>query len=138
MEAGLTSQAVKNRVFVQPSARVGWVRFLQDTPRNPNTSLPIHDIPGGSFKLNPEDLDSARLWPELDGVNILGSPLGSPSFIESYLRGKRLKHAQLMDFIKSVAEAGYPKQATAMLTGAAVPRLSHILKSIPKNQRTVL
>jgi hypothetical protein len=66
-------------------------------------------------------------------MNILGSPLGSPACIESYLRGKGLKHTQLLDFIKSVAEAGYPREATAMLTGAAFPRLSHILKSIQKN-----
>ncbi len=89
---------------------------MHDTPRNLNTSLPIHDIPDGSFKLSQEDPDSARLWPEDDGVNILGTPLGSPAFIESYLRGKGLKHTQLLDCIKNVAEAGYPREATTMLT----------------------
>ncbi len=43
----------------------------------------------------------------------------------------------MLDFIKEVAEAGYPREATAMLTGTAVPRLTHILKSIQKNPDTV-
>ncbi len=36
-----------------------------------------------------------------------------------------------------MVEVGYPREATTMLTGATVLRLSHILKSIQKNQRTV-
>ncbi len=42
-----------------------------------------------------------------------------------------------MEFIKEVAEAGYPREATSMLTGAAVPRLTHILKPIQKNLDTM-
>ena len=31
-EAGLTTQTTKNKIFVQPSARNGWHRFLESTP----------------------------------------------------------------------------------------------------------
>ena len=33
-EAGLTTQTSKNKIFVQPSARNGWRRFLETTPRD--------------------------------------------------------------------------------------------------------
>ena len=66
-------------------------------------------------------------------MNILGTPMGSPSFVSGYLRGKGLKHLLLLRFIKDVAEAGFPREAEQMLRGVAVPRLSHILKSVQKN-----
>ncbi len=47
--AGLTTQVAKNMIYVQPSARAGWNHFLDTTPRDPTASLPIHDIPDGSF-----------------------------------------------------------------------------------------
>jgi hypothetical protein len=33
-EAGLTTQKVKNRIYVQPSAQANWCRFMELTPRN--------------------------------------------------------------------------------------------------------
>jgi hypothetical protein len=69
----------------------------------------------------------------VNGVNILDTPLGSGSFVSDYLRGKGLKHLLLLRFIKEVANAGFPREAEQMLKGAAVPRLSHILKSVQKN-----
>jgi hypothetical protein len=45
------------------------------------------------------DLDIIRIWPANDGVNVLGTPLGSPELIESYLFGKGIKHKQLLSFI---------------------------------------
>jgi hypothetical protein len=42
-KAGLKSQVVKNRIFVQPCARESWTTFLMDTPRSSTTSLEIHD-----------------------------------------------------------------------------------------------
>ena len=36
-EAGLTTKTTKNKIFVQPSARNGWRRFLESTP--PETLL---------------------------------------------------------------------------------------------------
>jgi hypothetical protein len=36
-----------------------------------------------------------------------------------------------------VADAGFPREAEHMLNGAAVPRLSHILRSVQKNQHSI-
>jgi hypothetical protein len=35
-EAGLTTQTAKNWICVQPSARNGWLRFLESTARDPS------------------------------------------------------------------------------------------------------
>ena len=53
-----------------------------------------------------------------------------------YLRGKGLKHLLLLHFIKNVAAARFSWEAEHMLKRAAMPRLSHILKSIQKNNHT--
>jgi hypothetical protein len=92
-EGGLTTQVIKNRIYVQPTARAGWVEFLDSTPRDSTASLPIHDIPDGSSLLDPSDVNNARLWPESDGINVLGTPLGTPEFIESYLFGKGINQS---------------------------------------------
>ena len=50
------------------------------------------------------------MLPDDDGINILGALMGSSAFIEFYLKGnKSLKHRQLLDFIKEVLAAGYPR-----------------------------
>jgi hypothetical protein len=110
-EAGLTTQTVKNHIFVQSTAQASWSHFLAVTPRNALTELPVHDIPDGSKLTDPFDKDSDRFWTEVNGVNILGTPLGSSPFIEEYLRGKGLKHLLLLRFIKEVANAGFPREA---------------------------
>ena len=135
-EAGLTIQVIKNRIYVQPSAREGWIQFLEDTPRNPLEALPIHDIPDGGFLTDPSNGLSTRQWIDEDGIKVLGTPLGSSDFIESYLFGKGIKHRQLLTFIQEVAEACFPREAVAMLTGAASPRLTHLLKSLERNSST--
>jgi hypothetical protein len=88
-EAGFTTQTQKNRIFVQPSARNGWRALLDSTPRDPSLPLQIHSIPDGSTLSDDSDPDSYMQWPDDDGINILGTPLGSPAFVESYLSGKR-------------------------------------------------
>ena len=65
-----------------------------------------------------------------NGVNIMGTPMGTPAFVSSYLQGKDLKHLLLLWFINDVASAGFPREAELMLKGAAVSRLSHILRSV--------
>jgi hypothetical protein len=55
--------------------------------------------------------DSDRFWPEDDGINILGNPLGSPEFIESFLFGKGVKHRTLINFIQEVVAAGFSREA---------------------------
>ena len=40
-EASLTTQTLKNRVYVQPSARNGWRALLDATPREPALPLQI-------------------------------------------------------------------------------------------------
>ena len=67
-------------------------------------------------------------------MNILGTPLGSLAFVEEYLYKKLEKHKLLLSFIVDVAESGFSREAHKMLTGSAVPRLTHILKSVPKDQ----
>ena len=42
----------------------------------------------------------------------------------------------LLRFIRDVASTGFPKEAELMLKGAAVPRLSHILRSVQKNKHS--
>ncbi len=53
-----------------------------------------------------------------DGINILGTPLGSLEFIEAYLFGKGLKQRQLLSFIHDVAVTWFPREVVGMLTGA--------------------
>jgi hypothetical protein len=118
-EARLTTRTVKNVIFVPPFARVRWRQFLDSHPRNPDALLSIHNIPDGSFLENDADPDSFRYWPDDDGINILETPLAPSDFIESYLFGKGIKHRQLLSFIHEVDVAGFPKEAVAMLIGAA-------------------
>ncbi len=130
VEAGLRTQTVKNRIYVQPSARAGWRQYLEETPRNLDAPLIIHDIPDGNFLEDENDPVSIRIWHEDDGINVLGTPMGPPTFIESYMFGKGIKHMKLLDLIQEVAAAGFPREAAAMLTGAAGHRLAHLPKSI--------
>ena len=44
-----------------------------------------------------------------------------------------MKHEQLLDFISVVAKIGFSREAHKMLIGSAVPRLTHIVKSVPKD-----
>ena len=50
--------------------------------------------------------------------------------------GKGIKHGQLLSFILEIAAAGFPREVVAILTGAAEPRLTHLLKFVAKNPRT--
>ncbi len=98
-EAGLTTHTLKNRIYVQPSARNGWHHLLESTSRDSSLPLLIHCIPDGSTLMDDFDSDSYRRWSDDDGINILGTPLGSPAFIESYMFVKRVKHRMLLNFI---------------------------------------
>ena len=108
-EVGLTTQAIKNRVFVQPSARDEWVAFLDANPRSENEStLSLHDIPDGRLP-RPDKFDEAFYdpykgpsWHEADGINILETPLGSPAFVKQYLEEKLVKHKRLLAFIENM------------------------------------
>jgi len=97
----------------------------------------MHGIPDGSERVDLFDLDSERIWPEKDGVIIMGTPLGSSLFVSSYLPSKEVKHRLLLQFIQDVAAAGYPREAEHMLKEAVVSRLSHILRSVQKNQNSI-
>ncbi len=70
--------------------------------------------------------------PEDVSLNILGTPLGSPAFIESYLFGKGVKYRVLVNFIQEVVAAGFPRDVVAMLTGAASQKLIYFLKNVQK------
>jgi hypothetical protein len=130
-EKGLTTQVVKNRIFVQPSARNGWSELLQTVPRDSSVAL----IPSRHLS-DPQDLDSARLWHAEDGFNVLGTSLGTPDYIKAYLFVKGVKHRQVLTFNNEVDAAYFPREAVAMLTGVAGSRLTHLLKSVPKTSKT--
>jgi hypothetical protein len=98
-EAGLTTQTKKNSFFVQPSARNGWRQFLESTTRDPSLTLQVHSILDVGYLTDESDPDSYRQWPDEDGIAILGTPLGSPAFIESFLFGKGVKLRVLLNFI---------------------------------------
>ena len=74
-EACLTSQTIKTLGFVQMSARKGWTELLVNNDRNEETTLPVHDIPDGSYKLDPLEADSKIMCLVDDGIYILGTPL---------------------------------------------------------------
>jgi hypothetical protein len=76
--------------------------------------LPVHDIPDGSERADSFHSESERIWPDEDGVNILETPLGSHMFVSSYLHGKCLKHRLLLQFIKYVAVASFPREEEQM------------------------
>ena len=120
-------------IFVQPPTRNGYRIFLDATPRNPSLTLQIHCIPDGSTLTDDSDPGSYRQWPDNNGINILGTSLGSTAFIESDLFGKGVKHRVLMNCIQGVVVAGYPREVVDILTGAASQRLAYLLKTIQKN-----
>ena len=105
--------------------------------------LSLHDIPDGRLPAPVEIAEAyyaphqGPSWPDNDGINILGTPLGSPAFIKQYLQGKLEKHTLLLDFITDVAKMGFSRRAHKMLTGAIIPRLSHVLKSVPKDVSSI-
>ena len=117
-------------IFIQPSAHVGWRHFMDSTPRNPTLPLQIHCIPDGSTLLDNSDPIGFRQWHEDDGINILDTTLGSSNFIESYLFGKGIKHRIVLACLQEVAATDFPREAVAMLTGAASQRLTHLLKTV--------
>ena len=99
----------------------------------------LHDIPDDRLP-EPDELDEAFYtphqgpqWPESDKINILWTPLGSPAFVEHFLHNKLEKHRLPLSFIEDFAKVGYSREAHKMLTDFAVPRLTHVLKSIPKD-----
>jgi hypothetical protein len=87
-ESGLTTQTVKNKICAHPSSRRGWTHYMKSTPRNITAELPIHEIPDRSELMDP---DNGRSCPPDDMINIMGTPLGIPLFVSTYLQGKGLK-----------------------------------------------
>jgi hypothetical protein len=133
-EVGLTTQATKNMIYVQPSAREAWISYLEDNPRNYDPSIfSIHDCPDGRIPPFDEHDPSSLVLPANDGINILGTPYGSPEFVEECLQNKLGKHDQLLSFITDVSKMGVSRESHKMLIGSAVPRLTHIVKSVPKD-----
>jgi hypothetical protein len=132
------SRLRRKRIYVQPSARNGWRTLLDSTPRDPSLPLQIHYFPDDITLADDSDPDNYRQWPDDNGINNTGTPLGSPAFIESYLFGKGVKYRVLLNFIQEVAAAYFPREAVAMLTGGASQKLVYLLKSVLKNRQAVL
>ena len=61
-EADLTTQTVKNRIFLQSSAQANWSHFIAMTPRNALTELSVNDIPDVCELVDPFDPESDRIW----------------------------------------------------------------------------
>ncbi len=139
-KASLSTQATKNIIYVQPSARAAWLTYLEENPRCADSIVFfIHEIHDGRLPPAEDSEDfcdpmAESTWPENDGINILGTHYGSPAFVETYLHTKLIKHKEVLSFIRDVAKMGFPREARKMLTGSTVPRLTHILKSVPKDQ----
>ena len=82
-EAGLTTQATKNMIYVQPSAGEAWTSYLEDNPRISDPSIfSIHDCPDGRIPPSDEHDPSSMIWPASDDINILGTPYGLPEFVD--------------------------------------------------------
>ncbi len=118
----MTTQTVKYRVYVKCAARANWCSFLDSSPRNDLSKLPVHDIPDGSDRVDLFDQESERIWADDDRIYILGTPLDSEKLISAYLKGKERKHRLLMDFIKDVAAASFPREAEQVLKGVELRR----------------
>ena len=123
---------------MQQSARARWTIYLNNNPHNSENVLSLHDIPDGRIpiEIDPYDPDPCLdpVWSVNDGINTLGTPLGSPEFVKQYLMTKLEKHKTILTFITDVAKTGFSKESHKMLTLSAIPRLSHILKFVPKNE----
>ena len=78
-----------------------------------------------------------RVWPESDGITVLGTPLGTPGFVQDFLEDKLKTQNSLTEFITEVARMGHSREATAMLLGAAIPRQSHVLKTMAKDETSL-
>jgi hypothetical protein len=105
-EAGLKTHASKNRVYDKPSARAESSSDLETNPRSEDaTILSLHDIPNGHLPPPSENNDAfygntnGPTLPANDGINILGTPLGSPAFVEEYIIKISSKHGLLISFI---------------------------------------
>ncbi len=59
--------------------------------------------------------------------------MGSPSFVEEYLQSKLAKHKTVLAFITEVFNMGFARQTREMLLGSVVPRLTNIIKDVPKD-----
>ena len=70
--------------------------------------MSLHDIPDGHIpiEIGPYDMNLCLepVWPANDGINILGTSLGSPEFVKQYLMTKLEKHKTLLAFIMDVAK----------------------------------
>ncbi len=127
-------------MYVQPSARAGWEAFLEANSRceDPNIMF-LFNIPDGRL---PEPVECEEgfyaphqgpQWPNADGIDVLKTPLESPAFVEQYLQTKLEKHQILLTFIENVDKVGFSREAHKMLTAVDVPRLTHVLKYVPKD-----
>ena len=110
-------------------------------PLPPSPSL--LDIPDDSSYWDLPECDrvdadpDSREWLDSDGITVLGTPLGTPGFVQNFLEDKLQAQTNLSEFITEVALMGHSREAIAMLTGAAIPRQSHVLKSIVKDNASL-
>ena len=121
-EAGLATQASKNRVYGQPSAKSAWIAYLDAKPRCEDSNvISLHDNPNGRLHIPDESKDvyydpnQRFFWQKNDGINILGTSLGSLEFVKEYLQGKLDKHNILREFIVDVDNMGFSREAHTML-----------------------
>ena len=125
-EGGLEEQETKTPIFVPPTARQGWLDYLNNNPRLPEAraGTSLHDFDDG--RVLEEPLSDRLIWPEADGVKLLGMPLGTPAYVKQFLDRKLDVQKRLLCFIDDVATTGFRREAGKMLRRGAVPRLTYI------------
>ena len=64
---------------------------------------------------------------------LLGTPLGTPAYVQQQLTEKSVLQQRLLAFINRVAADGHRREANAMLTKSAVPSLSYITQTLHKD-----
>lgn len=84
---------------------------------------------------SPLGLDAISLdaWkagkPQIDrGIKILGTPIGSPAFVESKAKEAVEEKAQLLNFLPKLPSL---QSAWLLLYFCAVPRINHLLRTVP-------
>jgi hypothetical protein len=80
---------------------------------------------------------SGPIWPTNDGINILGTPYGSPEIVEEYFAEEASEARAAARFHLSCSQDKILKETHKMLIGSAVPRLTHIVKYVPKDDASI-
>ena len=74
-----------------------------------------------------EDVWRGNLAPDLNGIEVLGVPLGTPEYVTAQLRATLADHQTLLQRLVKVPET---QRAWLIFSLSAVPRANHLLRTI--------